>query len=169
MSHSRRLATVAVFAIAMAFVEAAVVVYLRALYYPDGFDLSAAGGSFFFYRGQPPGLLRTFVPLHLQVEVAREAATIVMLATVAILAGDHAVRRFGAFLFAFGLWDIFYYVFLRATLGWPASLGTVDLLFLIPVPWIAPVWVPMIISAGFVLGGAALARGRSSRRGTSRA
>lgn len=161
MAGGGRLAAVGVFAVAMAFVEAAVVVYLRALYYPHGFDLSAAGHSFFFYHGDPPGLLGTMAPLHLTVEVLREVATIVMLGTVATLAGDTVLRRAGAFLYAFGLWDIFYYVFLRLVLGWPASFRTIDVLFLIPVPWIGPVWMPIVASVAFVLVGAGLLRGRA--------
>lgn len=160
MSARGRLAAVGLFAVAMAFVEAAVVVYLRALYYPHGFDLSAAGTSFFFYRGDPPGLLSTLAPLHLTVEVLREAATIVMLGAVAALAGDTALRRVGAFFYAFGLWDIGYYVFLRLVLGWPPSVRTMDVLFLIPVPWIGPVWMPLVASVVFVLAGAGILRGR---------
>ena len=151
---ARRLWVTALYAIAMAFVEASVVVYLRALYYPDRFVLPSTRRFLYFYHGEPPGLLPALPPLHLRVEIVREAATMVMLAAVGWLAGTARRDRLAYFLFAFGLWDIFYYVFLRITLGWPQSLGTVDLLFLIPVPWVGPVWMPLLASLVFVGGGA---------------
>jgi len=60
----RKLVLVFLFAIAFGYVEASVVVYLRAIYYPDMFEF-------------PLKMIRTD---HLVVELVREAATIVMLA-----------------------------------------------------------------------------------------
>ena len=79
-------------------------------------------------------------------EQGREAATIIMLLALAYLAGRTAWDRFATFLFAFGVWDIWYYVALKVLIDWPASLTTLDLLFLIPRPWYEPVWVPCGIS-----------------------
>jgi hypothetical protein len=121
------------YAIAMAFLEAAVVVYLRALFYPNGFIVPAAAVNFspFIYR----------------VDFVREAATMVMLIAVAYLAFEKIKYKIVAFLWLFAIWDLFYYIFLKFILNWPPSLKTIDVLFLIPVPWIAPVWVPIIISS----------------------
>ncbi len=124
------LAWVAAFSVAFAFVEASVVIYLRALYYPEGFA--------FPLKVIPAGYLR--------VEIAREAATIVMLAALGVIAGWRPWEKFGFFLFAFGLWDIAFYAWLLGTIGWPVSLFDWDVLFLIPLPWIAPVIAPLAIS-----------------------
>lgn len=128
---------VTVYAIAMAFVEAAVVVYLRQILSPGDPAVST------------PTAGVSAIPV---VEAFREAATIVMLLAVGALAGGDAWERFLWFSCAFGIWDIFYYVWLRVLIGWPGSVLSWDVLFLIPVPWTAPVLAPVIISAGLVLG-----------------
>jgi hypothetical protein len=128
---------VTVYALAMAFVEAAVVVYLRQILIPG--DHTAA----------PPTAGVAAIPV---VEAFREAATIVMLLAVGAVAGGDSWERFLWFCCAFGMWDIGYYVWLRVLIGWPASLFTWDVLFLIPVPWMAPVLAPLIISLGLVGG-----------------
>jgi hypothetical protein len=119
----RKLIWVFLFGVAFGFVEASVVVYLRAVYYPEGFTWP----------------LKVISNEHLTVELLREAATIVMLAAIGIVAGKKGWQRFGYFLIAFGVWDIFYYVWLKVVLNWPASLTDWDVLFLIPLPWIGPV------------------------------
>lgn len=124
------LAWVAVFSVAFAFVEASVVIYLRALYYPGGFAFP----------------LKLIPSDYLRVEIAREAATIIMLGAVGFIAGSKPWEKFGFFLFAFGVWDIGFYAWLLATIGWPASLFDWDILFLIPLPWIGPVIAPVTIS-----------------------
>jgi len=130
------------YAVAMAMVEAAAVVYLRELYYPSGFSVASAADL-------------AVVPAHiLRVEFWREAATIVMLAAVALLAFSSRKARFLAFLWAFSVWDLGYYLFLYLFLGWPPSLDTLDAYFLIPWPWIGPVWFPLALFS--VLGGASL-------------
>lgn len=134
------------FALAMAYVEAAAVLYLRTLY--GGIDPVGP-------RAAP---FETHASL-LWVELGREAATMVMLATVGWLAGRGAIGRFGAFLAAFGAWDIGYYLFLRLLTGWPPSFLAPDILFLIPLPWWGPVGAPMLIAALMVAeGGLAMAR-----------
>jgi len=133
----RRPLWVALYAIAMAAVESAVVVYLRALH----------GGA------EPLSVLLHEIPDRLVViEVGREAATLVMIVAVAAIAGRNVWERFLYFALAFGLWDIFYYVWLWVFIGWPPSLFTWDVLFLIPVPWLGPVLAPVIVSLCLVAG-----------------
>lgn len=86
-------------------------------------------------------------------EMAREACTLVLLGTVAWLAGRRIADRIGAFVLAFGIWDITYYAGLRLVSGWPEALGTWDILFLIPSPWVAPIWAPITIASLFMIGG----------------
>ena len=147
----RRTVWLIVFALAMGLLEAAVVVYLRALYYPQGFGFPIA-----------PMDQQIFV-----VELVREGTTFVMLLTVAALAGRDRLDRFFVFGFLFGVWDIVYYLGLWLFLRWPASPFTWDVLFLIPVPWLAPVIYPVIVSAvlvcGFIVHRALRAAGRALR------
>jgi len=128
---------VTLFAVAMAFVESAVVVYLRAIFYPGGFSFP----------------LRAMVDYKIFVEVMREVATLVMLAVIAHIAGRKFWERFGYLMISFGVWDIFYYVWLKVLLDWPASLLEWDVLFLIPLPWIGPVIAPVSISVLMVIFG----------------
>lgn len=124
-----------IFSIAMGFMESAIVVYLRALYYPEGFDFP-------------------LVPLDnmiLVTELLREAATLIMLVFIGVIAGKSPAQKFVFFLFCFAVWDIFYYVFLKMLIDWPASLLTWDILFLLPVPWIGPVLAPVILSLSMIL------------------
>jgi hypothetical protein len=99
------------------------------------------------------------------IEAGREAATLVMIAAVGILAGRSAVERLAWAAVVFGAWDIGYYVFLWLFAGWPDSLGATDLLFLIPVPWVGPVWSPVVVSLALVGFGLAAAREAGSGRG----
>jgi hypothetical protein len=154
-----RIAVVAVFAVAMAFLESAVVVYLREVFHYTG-DLGTATPpardvwfSIPFFTLLKPGALVKVLPMAriASVEVWREAATMVMLACVGWLAGTGWKSRGSYFIFAFGLWDIGYYAFLRLLLGWPTSLGSLDVLFLIPGPWVAPVFVPMAVSLAWIV------------------
>lgn len=129
MSLLNRLLWLILFSIAMGFLEAAVVVYLRELYYPNGFAF-------------PLVVLSPEVGI---VEILREAATLAMLVALGMLAGYNTRQRLALFLAAFAVWDIFYYVSLKLILGWPASLLTWDILFLIPAPWVGPVLSPLIV------------------------
>ncbi len=124
----RTLLWLGAYAVAMAWVEAAVVVYLRRLYYP--------GNPLVMFP------LRVWAPRDLLTEIAREAATIAMIAAVAALAARGRVRRTAAFLFVFGVWDLGYYLWLKVALGWPASWTEWDILFLVPWPWLAPWLTP---------------------------
>jgi hypothetical protein len=86
----------------------------------------------------------------LLLEVGREACTIIMLATVGIAAGRTKVGKFAFFLLLFGVWDIFYYSWLKVFLDWPPSLLTWDVLFLIPIPWIGPVLAPVLVACTMI-------------------
>lgn len=131
----RTLGWVFLFAVAMGFLESAVVVYLRAIYYPGGFAFP----------------LGAMTPLHAVTELFREAATMVMLVSVAALAARRLAVAVAWFIFAFAVWDIFYYLFLYLLMGWPSTLMTWDILFLIPVMWTGPVLAPVINSLTMIL------------------
>jgi len=134
-----------IFAIAMGYLEAAVVVYLRELYYPEGFLIKEKVGFPFIKFGVVEEL-KPFPQKIILTEIGREAATIVMLITLSIIAGNSIKSYIAYFLLLFGIWDIFYYVFLKIILDWPESLSTTDVFFLIPTPWIGPVWLPVLLS-----------------------
>jgi hypothetical protein len=139
---ARRLGWLTLFGAAFGFLEAAVVVYLRAIYYPDGF-------RFPLHVIYPPDTLA-------YTELAREAATLLMLLGVAGVAARSAWGRFGAFAFTFGVWDLVFYAGLKVVLDWPASLATWDVLFLLPGIWTGPVWSAAVIALCLVAGGAVI-------------
>ena len=119
-----------IFAVSMGFLEAIVVVYIRELYYPDGFRFP----------------LKELPPRIILIEWVREISTLLMLGSVAWISGKTFLKRFSVFLFIFGIWDIIYYAGLKIFLNWPESLLTWDILFLIPVTWVSPVLSPVICS-----------------------
>ncbi len=124
----------ALFGIAMAHLEGVVVVYLRhALGLPDSESNKES--------------IDKFPKKYLRIEITREAATIVMLATLALLTGTTWIEKGIFFLWTFAFWDLFYYVSLYILIKWPPTFKTIDVLFLIPVPWIAPVWFPIGVSS----------------------
>jgi len=131
----RRSLLVVLLAIAFGYIEAAVVVYLRRIFHPAGFSFPLDSS-----------LLASESGSLLLVEVAREAATIVLILCAALLSGRNRSQRVAYFLLIFAVWDIFYYVWLRVTLGWPHSLLDWDILFLIPLPWAGPVLAPVLVS-----------------------
>ena len=98
------------------------------------------------------------------IEIGREVATLVMLLGVAMVMSDDRWERFLLFCLSFGIWDIFYYIWLRVFLDWPPSLLTWDILFLIPVPWIGPVLAPVIISVALIIGSLLLLRAQGQGR-----
>jgi hypothetical protein len=141
------------FAVAFGYVEAAVVIYIRA-------SIGLLPG----FNGTLDDVRRLAAPLYRQpipdvqmppalvlIELYREAATLIMLVSVALLMGRTRAERWAAFLWCFALWDITYYVGLWATVRWPYSLMAPDVLFLIPVPWLAQVWFPIVVSALSIL------------------
>lgn len=136
----RRILWLFLFAAAMAVVEAAVVVYLRLLYYPENLQVIFP--------------LRLMQLDHFTIEVGREVATMVMLAAVAALATKSVLHRFAVFCYLMGLWDLFYYVWLKVMIGWPVSWFEWDVLFLIPWPWLGPWLCSAAIALLFVAWGA---------------
>ncbi len=138
----------ALFAVAFGFVEASVVVYLRAAVgllpgYGGTLEDVAKLSADIYQQAKVLGELPRSL---LVVEVFRETATMVMLASIAFLAAKSLRERVAIFLWAFAIWDIFYYIGLWATVGWPSSLFTPDVLFLIPIPWFSQVWFPLLVS-----------------------
>jgi hypothetical protein len=128
--QAKKIIWIILFSIAMAYLESAVVIYLREIYYPDGF-------------------IFPLTPIEKTIAITefwREIATLIMLLGIGILTGKSSAQRFAFFLLSFAIWDIFYYFFLYILLGWPSSLMTWDILFLVPVPWVGPVLSPIIVS-----------------------
>jgi hypothetical protein len=133
-----KLFLLAIFGLAMAHFEGVVVVYLRkAIRMPDTDGNKEA--------------VENVPPKYLKIEISREAATIVMLVMIALVAGTTWTEWIIFFLWTFAFWDLFYYLSLYILIKWPPSLRTTDVLFLIPVPWIAPVWFPVAVSSGTIV------------------
>jgi hypothetical protein len=132
---------VAIFAVAFAWVEGAVVVYLREIYFGGvfGFPLVVV-----WEEGK-----HVIDPL-VRIEMGREIATIVVLVAAGWLAGKTMLQRLCFFMVAFGIWDILYYVWLHTMVGWPENLMTWDLLFFVPLPWVGPVITAILIAVAMV-------------------
>jgi len=149
----KRFCIVVIFSIAFGYIEAAVVVYLREIFYPDGFTFPL---TVFGIDQLSKRLLLT--------EIGREAATIVLIFTGAWLFGRNRRQRFAYLLTIFAIWDIFYYVWLKVLIDWPASIMDWDILFLIPGTWASAVLYPVLISITMLIFAAAIlyrdARGR---------
>lgn len=129
-----KLTLLAVFGIAMAHLEGVVVVYLRrALGMLDSESNKES--------------VSKIEPRYLTIEMTREAATIIMLVVIAYLAGNTWIEKGLFFLWTFAFWDLFYYLSLYILIKWPPTFKTIDVLFLIPKPWIAPVWFPIGVSS----------------------
>lgn len=111
-------------------------VYLRALFCPEGFQFP----------------IKMIPEKILIVEVFRELFSIVMLVSVAALIDAKFYIKFSFFAFIFGVWDIVYYIVLKISLNWPVSLNDWDILFLLPLPWLGPVWAPCVVSLSLILG-----------------
>lgn len=149
----KQLVLAGVFGVAFGFVEAAVVIYLRAalglIGHPPG---KLPGGT-----GQLLNSLPALQSVHhlarqlLIIEFFREAATLVMLLSLAMLVGRKFREKAAVFLWAFAFWDLFYYVWFRVATGWPQSLTAPDVLFLVPVPWLSQVWFPLLVSTLTIL------------------
>ncbi len=132
--HDFQLLWLTIFAISMGFLETAVVVYLRELMYPAGFSfpLSPINSSL------------------AKMELLREAATLLMLVSLGCITGRTRFEKFVLFLYTFAIWDIFYYIFLKLMIGWPDSVLTWDILFLVPVTWTGPVLAPLVSSVTMI-------------------
>lgn len=133
----KRLLWLFLYSVSMGFLEAAVVIYLRALFYPQGFDF--------------PTTPLVVIPVKMMgVELGRELATLLMILSVGILFGRSFQERLAGVMIVFGVWDIIYYLALFIVEGWPRSPGTWDVLFLLPTVWVGPVWAPLGVSLALV-------------------
>jgi len=149
----KRLLVAIVFGVAFGYIEAAVVVYLRAIFHPDGFHFPM---QVFALTAQGRRLLLT--------EMGREAATLTLILTAARLFSKNRQEAVAYFMLIFAVWDIFYYVWLKVLLDWPATLMDWDVLFLIPVAWASPVLYPILVSlAMFAFATAILYRSAQDR------
>ena len=149
-------AALILFGISFGYVEAAVVVYLRAVYDPIREKLHPDRSAGELFPLITVDQLRKAAPEKswlLGVEVAREASTMITLASVAWVAAGAGSSWLPAFAITFGTWDLFFYLFLRMLLHWPTSIMTWDILFLVPVPWAAPVLAPSIVAITIVVAG----------------
>ena len=126
-----------VWGIAFGYIEAAIVIYLRKIYYPDGFSF-------------PIVLADTDIAV---VEVLRELMTLIIIWAVAELTFRSFNKKLAGYMIIFGIWDIFYYIFLKIFLDWPESYLTWDILFLIPLPWVGPVLAPVLVSLSLIYAG----------------
>lgn len=135
----KRLATVTLYSVAMGYLEGALVIYIREMIFGNPIQVFP---------------LRLLQPQLGAMEVGREIATVIMLATVGYLAGRERTERWLFFVYAFAVWDLVYYLTLKSLVGWPPSLLTPDVLFLIPVIWIGPVIAPIMIA--LLLGGTSM-------------
>jgi len=157
MKYAKPLVAIVLFGIAFGYVEAAVVVYLRTIDEPVRLVL---------FRNVPHDEVFPLLTLEqleatehvgiLRTELGRELATLMMLASAGLALGRTMREWFAGFIIAFGVWDIFYYVFLKVLIGWPSSLWTWDILFLLPLPWVGPVIAPVSIAGGMIAAGIAI-------------
>lgn len=136
-SSTRILVWLGIFAVAFGYIEAAVAHYLRMHLYPDGFHAS---------------VLLVADSHTVAVEAGRELCTLLVIAAAAALTPGPPMRRVANFVYVFAIWDLTYYAALWLFEGWPASLLAWDLLFVIPVPWFAPVLAPISISCIGIIG-----------------
>jgi hypothetical protein len=137
--RTRNLIWLTLFALCMGQVEASLVIHLRSIYYP----------------GNPLEIFPLTLMTHrdLAIEIARELATVLMILSVAMLTARGFTRMFATFVYLFGLWDLFYYLWLKIMIGWPVSLFEWDVLFLIPWPWLGPWISPALIALLFAVWG----------------
>lgn len=155
----QKITLIIIFGIAFGLLEAIIVIYLRQLFgsgntlvSPDitSADIAFSLGFIAFLKPSASVLITQSQRL-LSLELWRELSTLVMLVTLGLVAGKTTKERLAYFLLVFGVWDIFYYVFLRIVTGWPAGFLELDVYFLIPVAWIGPVAIPVVISSIMVL------------------
>jgi len=152
----RTIVALLLFGITFGYLEAAVVVYLRAIYDPIRHSIHPAMRPNDLFPLISPEQLAAAGPEHtrqLAIEIGREAATIIMLAAFGLAAGRNRNERLAAFAIAFGLWDISFYASLKLMIHWPESLFTWDILFLIPLPWVGPVVAPILVALALVVCG----------------
>jgi hypothetical protein len=132
-----KLFLISIFGISMGLLEAIIVVYLKMIpAVADSFNLP---------------LIPNFPVELMPIEQLREAATIVMLISFALLIGNTRWERLALFLWVFAIWDIFYYIFLFLLISWPPSIFIMDVVFLIPIKWYVPFWAVIIVMIVFLI------------------
>lgn len=131
----RRIIALLLFAVSFAYIEASVVVYLRDILYPDGFSFP----------------MRSLAPQRIIIEIGREFFSLFLIFSIALISSKGFWKVFSSFCLVFGVWDIFFYLWLKVTLDWPSSLFEWDLLFLIPAPWSGPVIAPIVVSITLIM------------------
>ena len=149
----RAVAALFLFGISFGYLEAAVVVYLRAIYDPIRRQIHPERGAndlFPLITSQQLANAGPDNPRRLVIEIGREAATMLMLSAVALVFARNLQQWIAAFAIVFGVWDIAFYAFLRLMIYWPESLSTWDILFLIPLPWVGPVWAPVLVACTMI-------------------
>ncbi len=148
---NKRFIIIVIFSIGLAYIEAVVVVYLRTIFFPEGFvfplvDFSSDDKRWLQFLG---------------IETCREGATLAVILCSSWLFGKDFRTRLAYFLTIFSVWGIFYYIWLKVLLGWPSSIMEWDILFLIPVTWAGPVLAPVIISLTMLTGAMLILRRES--------
>ena len=159
MKLSRVLVALVLFGVAFGYVEAAVVVYLRTIGEPIRREVLGEEPDdevFPLLRWEQLQDSGKEYARALLVELGREFATMVLLTAMGLAIARNFRQWLAAFMIAFGIWDIFYYVFLRLLLGWPESLWTWDVLFMLPVLWVAPVIAPVLVAVTMIAAGVAI-------------
>ncbi len=161
---ARVLIALLLFGVSFGYVEACVVVYLRVVYEPLHERIHPDRPKADLFPLLRVEQLESAGPPYLRLlltELVREGATLVMLAAVALSVARNRREWLAGFVIAFGLWDLFFYLFLKVLLNWPESLWTWDLLFLLPVPWVAPVLAPALVALAMI-GAGVLVLGREA-------
>jgi hypothetical protein len=164
----RSVAALFLFGISFGYVEAAVVVYLRAIYDPIRAQLHPERGPhdlFPLITSQELANAGPENPRRLVIEIGREAATMLMLGAVALAIARNLHQWIAAFAIVFGVWDITFYAFLKLMIRWPESLSTWDILFLIPLPWVGPIWAPVLVALSMIVCGLISLRAGGTRGG----
>src|ERR1700733_7734521 len=162
----RAVAALFLFGISFGYVEAAVVVYLRAIYDRVRARLHPERGPHDLFPLITPRQLADAGPENprrLAIEIGREAATMLMLGAIALAIARNLHEWIAAFAIAFGVWDISFYAFLKLMIHWPESLSTWDILFLIPLPWVGPVWAPVLVAFSMIVCGVIVLRSEGLR------
>lgn len=157
----RTTAGLLLFGLAFGYVEAAIVIYLDAIYLPLRAHFYPTLPETALFPLLSPDQLRSLGPEHitrLNIEIGREIATLLMLAGIALAIARNLRQWVAVFVVSFGIWDLAFYLFLKLLANFPASLLTWDLLFLVPVPWVGPVLAPVLVSVAMIAGGLTVLR-----------
>lgn len=155
------------FSVAFGYLEGAVVTYLRTLHEPARLHYYPHRAASEMFPLLTLEQLRAAAPEQVETlytEIGRETATMLMLAAIALAVSHNRRQWAAAFAISFGIWDTVFYATLKLLLGWPASLLTWDILFLIPMPWVGPVIAPVLVSLAMIAAGIWCLRRESSGR-----